>query len=136
MIRKYYFLILVFLICNCSAFNSVDSIFNNANQLYTSGDFPNALIVYESLLDQKIYNKTLYYNIGNCYYKLTMLGYARLYYEKAKLYDSSDSDVSHNLTIVQNRLIDDSLYSDSKYNVYAFSLCLNYLYDPMYQIIK
>tara|TARA_Y100001968_G_C19326460_1_gene702011 strand:+ start:320 stop:964 length:645 start_codon:yes stop_codon:yes gene_type:complete len=69
--------------------------------------FQDALIGYQSILNQDIGNDILYYNIANCYYKLNKLGYARLYYEKVNMCNPSDKDVAHNIQIVKNKLIDD-----------------------------
>ena len=99
-------IILFFSIYNVFSFN-VDSVFRESNQLYTSNMFEDALVGYQSIVDQGVGNDVLYYNIGNCYYKLNKLGYARLYYEKMKLYNPRDKDVVHNLQIVKNKLIDD-----------------------------
>lgn len=90
-----------------NVFGSVDSVFSKSNQLYSSNMFQDALDGYVSIVDKEIPNSVLYYNIANCYYKLNMLGYARLYYEKAMLYNSQDKDVIHNLQILENKLIDE-----------------------------
>jgi len=89
------------------ASNAVDSIFVESNRLYGVNDFEQAIKGYLSITDKNIDNKVLYYNIGNCYYKLSKLGYARLYYEKAKLYNPRDKDISHNIEVVKTKLIDD-----------------------------
>jgi len=105
---KYNILIILFFsIYNVFGFNAVDSVFRESNQLYSSNMFEDALIGYKSIVDQSIGNDILYYNIGNCYYKLNKLGYARLYYEKMRLYNPRDKDVLHNIQIVKSKLIDD-----------------------------
>tara|TARA_B100000427_G_scaffold285355_1_gene258770 strand:+ start:200 stop:958 length:759 start_codon:yes stop_codon:yes gene_type:complete len=138
--------IILFLFVNeLSAVNKLDSVFNNSNELYNSNMFQDALDGYVSLLDQDISNKVLYYNIGNCYYKLDKLGYARVSYEKAKLYDPSDKDILHNLQVVESKLIDEiiaipeffiinivkeinSIFSASQWGyVFLFALYLNVL---------
>tara|TARA_B100000700_G_C14976738_1_gene824263 strand:- start:655 stop:1410 length:756 start_codon:yes stop_codon:yes gene_type:complete len=101
-----FILILLVSINNLFGFNASDSVFEHSNQLYSSNLFEEALNGYMSILDTEA-SQVLYYNIGNCYYKLDMLGYARLYYEKAKLYNPTDKDVVHNIKIIQNRLVDD-----------------------------
>tara|TARA_B100000902_G_C27246641_1_gene882982 strand:- start:184 stop:897 length:714 start_codon:yes stop_codon:yes gene_type:complete len=87
--------------------NDLDSLFNHSNNLYSANNFEEAIDGYLSILDQNISNGVLYYNIGNCYYKLNDLGYARLYYEKSKLYNPTDKDVLHNIELVKAQLIDD-----------------------------
>ena len=99
--------ILFFIIYHSFGLNAIDSIFHKSNELYGSGMFQDALIGYQSILDQDIGNDILYYNIANCYYKLNKLGYARLYYEKVNMCNPSDKDVAHNIQIVKNKLIDD-----------------------------
>tara|TARA_B100002052_G_C15830407_1_gene575054 strand:+ start:606 stop:1361 length:756 start_codon:yes stop_codon:yes gene_type:complete len=88
---------------------NIDSLFLEANTLYQKGDYNQAIKSYESLLEQDIDNSILYYNMANAYYNLDQLGHARLYYEKAKLYDFNDSDVNYNLNTLEQRLIDDVL---------------------------
>ena len=88
---------------------NIDSLFVKANSLYQSGDYNEAILAYESLIDKDIDNSILCYNMANAYYQLNQLGYARLYYERAKIYDFNDSDVNYNLNTLEQRLIDDVL---------------------------
>ena len=99
--------ILLLSLTNLFSFNDVDSIFNQSNNLYNSNSFEQAIDGYKSVLNKDINNGILYYNIGNCYYRLNNLGYARLFYEKAKLYNPTDRDVLHNIELVKTQLIDD-----------------------------
>lgn len=106
MIYKY-FLIIVLFSCNLFSTESVDSLFQESNKLYQLGDYEKALNVYLSLVNDVSPNSNLDYNIGNCYFKLNNLGYARFYFERAKIHNPHDSDILHNLQIVESRLIDD-----------------------------
>ena len=99
--------ILLLSLTNLFSFNDVDSVFNQSNSLYNSNSFEQAIDGYKSILNKDINNGILYYNIGNCYYRLNDLGYARLFYEKAKLYNPTDRDVLHNIELVKAQLIDD-----------------------------
>ena len=139
-------IVILFLFANkVSAVSQLDSVFNKSNELYSSNMFQDALDGYMSLLGQDISSKVLHYNIGNCYYKLDKLGYARLSYEKAKLYDSTDKDILHNLQVIEGNLIDEiiavpeffiisivkdinSIFSASQWGyVFLFALYLNVL---------
>ena len=102
-----YLILLLLFNLNLSASELTDSIFYGSNKLYESGSFEEAINGYLSILNQDIDHQVLYYNIGNSYYKLDKLGYARLYYEKAKLYDLHDKDINHNIEILERQLIDD-----------------------------
>ncbi len=105
--RKYIFKLLILSIYILTAGENIDSLFIDANNLYQSGDYDQAIKSYESLMDKDIDNSILYYNIANAYYKLDQLGYARLYYERAKLYDFNDPDVNYNLNTLEKKLVDD-----------------------------
>ena len=109
--------------------NNVDSVFNHSNELYSTNMFQDALDGYVSILDQDISNEVLYYNIGNCYYKLDRLGYARLSYEKAKLYDSTDKDVIHNLEIVEGKLIDE-IIAVPEFFIISIIKVVNSIFSP------
>ena len=75
--------------------------------MYKSNKFEQAISGYLSIIDQDINNQVLYYNIANAYFKINELGYARLYYEKAKLYNPNNKDINHNIKVLKNKLIDD-----------------------------
>ncbi len=82
------------------------STFNEANTLYTSGKYREALALY-ALLDSLGYQSgELYFNLGNTYYKLGQIGKAILYYEKAKRFIESDEDLKVNLELAQARTKD------------------------------
>ena len=103
--KKY---LLLFLFTFQFAFSiNVDSVFVSANNFYEKSDFQNAINEYKKIIDSEISSSVLYYNIGNSYFKLNELGYARLYYEKAKLLDPNDVDLIYNLEILETRLVDD-----------------------------
>jgi len=88
-----------------------DSVFQESNKLYLASDFENAINGYLSILDQDISNQILYYNIGNAYYRLDKLGYARLYYEKAKNSIASNNsmleDIYYNISFLETQLVDE-----------------------------
>ena len=105
--RKVALILLFFHFSSLFAINSVDSVFQKSNNLYKSNKFEEAIAGYLSIVNQEINNQVLYYNIGNAYFKINDLGYARLYYEKAKLYSPHNKDINHNIHILKNKLIDD-----------------------------
>ena len=101
------FLILFILSCNASAFGYTDSTFYDSNQLFKEARYSEAIDSYKSILGQKISHATLYYNIGNCYYRMDSLAQAILFYEKAYLHAPNDNDIKYNITIANQKLIDD-----------------------------
>ena len=85
---------------------SIDSIFVSANNLYQQGEYQKALNGYTTLLSNGIEHSALYYNIGNCYYKLGEIGKAILFYKRAKKLDPWDKDIEFNLNFARSNRID------------------------------
>ena len=81
-------------------------IFEQASLSYEQKDYAQALIHYNKIQDLGLYSSDLYYNIGNCYYKLKQNAEAVLYYEKALKLKPSDEDALFNLKLVQLQLVD------------------------------
>lgn len=77
----------------------------SAGQAYDQKDFARARDLYQSLLDQGIVDGHLFYNLGNCYFRLGDIGRAILYYRRAQIYIPRDADLAANLgNAIQNRL--------------------------------
>ncbi len=103
------FSLLATLISRISLFaQGVDAIssFNEANSLYTSGKYREALTLYASLDSLGYQSGELYFNLGNTYYKLGQIGKAILYYEKAKRFMENDEDLKVNLELALARTKD------------------------------
>lgn len=71
--------------------------FYKGNSSYEKRDYAGALEEYLKVLNSGINSGNLYYNIGNTYFKMGKVGYAILYYEKAKRLIPQDSDLRSNL---------------------------------------
>lgn len=80
--------------------------FYKANTLYEAGKYKEAIDEYEKLLERGFESGNLYYNLGNCYFKLSNLGRAILSYERAKRLIPRDADLEFNynyaLSLVKN----------------------------------
>lgn len=93
-----------FILCAAGAFASQDSplaLFNQANGLYSKGQFNKAADIYESILAQSGVNAALYYNLGNSYYRTQRTGRAVLMYERAARLKPRDSDIRFNLNFMR-----------------------------------
>lgn len=77
---------------------NTDSLFSAANRAYDNKDFAAALDGYQKLEKGDCVSAPLYYNIGNCYFRQGKLGYAILYYLRAKRLSPRDDDINSNLT--------------------------------------
>lgn len=102
---KLYILFILF-VSITFAKSSVDNLMKKANDLYVQGQFEEAIKIYNSLIEEGYEGTSLYYNLGNSYYRTGKIGYAILYYEKALKLSPDDEDVKHNLQLAQLNIKD------------------------------
>lgn len=81
--------------------SSVEELMTRANDFYVKGQFEEAIKTYETLIQQNYEGTSLFYNLGNAYFRTGKIGYAILYYEKALKLSPDDEDVQHNLQLAQ-----------------------------------
>jgi len=87
--------------------NNIDTTtFVYANVMYEKGQYATSIDIYNRLLEQEGPSATLYYNIGNCYYKTGQLGEAVLNYERALFLDPGNDDATYNLSLANARIRD------------------------------
>jgi tetratricopeptide (TPR) repeat protein len=67
-----------------------------AERHYREGNFEQAADIYQSILRQGLASGELYYNLGNCYYKLGLNGLAVLNYERAARFLGDDPSLQTN----------------------------------------
>ncbi len=82
-------------------------VFNEANTAYAAANYSLAIEKYEAILNEKVFSKELYYNLGNAYYRLNKTGKAVLNYERALRIAPTDSDIKNNLSIAKTRIVED-----------------------------
>ncbi len=80
--------------------------FGIANQAYLEKDYAKAAEIYHNIIKDGSKDAFVYYNLGNCYYRMNKYGLAILYYEKAKLIEPNDESIKKNLIIANNKIID------------------------------
>lgn len=73
----------------------------SAEQLYRQGKFSQALSTYEQILKNYPKDPFVYYNIGNCYFKMGSKGLALANYYRAFKYAPRDADIRHNLALTR-----------------------------------
>jgi len=83
-----------------------NDLFQQANAAYAKGDFQAAAGLYESLLKANGESATVYYNLGNCYYKLNKTAPSILNYERALLLEPGNADIRFNLEIAKLKAVD------------------------------
>ncbi|UCH93833.1 MAG: SH3 domain-containing protein [Candidatus Aminicenantes bacterium] len=83
--------------------------FDRANQLYEEGNYSEALNIYLEI--EKAYRHwKVFYNIGNCYYKLHRPVPAKIYYLRARRLEPFEPSIQKNIEIV-NKLLKDKIPS-------------------------
>ncbi len=75
--------------------------FRSANLLYEAGNYEEAARSYEHLSRLGYQDATLYYNLGNSYYRIDDKGRALLNYLRAKRLAPFDEDIEANLALVR-----------------------------------
>lgn len=81
--------------------------FEKGNKSYQKGNYKEAIVHYERILKDKKQSAELYFNLGNCYYKLNKVAPAIYNFEKALLLNPNDKDIQNNLKFAQKLQIDD-----------------------------
>jgi tetratricopeptide (TPR) repeat protein len=81
-------------------------IFSKGNELYKNGDYLKAIDSYKSIEDEGLESDALYFNLGNCYYKLNKVAPAIYYYEKALKINPENQKVITNLSFAKRMTID------------------------------
>jgi tetratricopeptide (TPR) repeat protein len=99
----FYILIVLF---GTVSFAQNTAVFDQANALYTNGDYTEALKKYTSVLEQEEHSAELYYNIANAHYKLNNVAPSIYYYEKALLLKPNDKEILNNIAFAKNMTID------------------------------
>ena len=81
--------------------------FDKGNNLYQKGKYNEAIVAYESILKTGKQSAELYFNLGNCYYKLNQVAPAIFNFEKALLQNPTDTDIKNNLAFAHKTAIDE-----------------------------
>jgi len=86
--------------------SKADSLVTAGNQHYMDREYGKAIFCYDLVVSLGYKSASLFYNLGNAYYKRNDLPRAILYYEKARLLAPRDEDIRQNLAIANTRIID------------------------------
>ncbi|WP_264519960.1 tetratricopeptide repeat protein [Flavobacterium sp. N1994] len=83
------------------------SAFDQGNQFYQKENYQAAITSFESVLNTGKQSAELYFNLGNCYYKIHKVAPAIYNYEKALLLSPNDNEIKTNLEFARKMAIDD-----------------------------
>lgn len=83
-----------------------DELMQQAGNYYRNGEFDKAIEIYEELISEGYEGVSLYFNLGNSYYRIGKIGYAILNYERALKLSPTDDDVKHNSAFANLSTVD------------------------------
>jgi tetratricopeptide (TPR) repeat protein len=85
---------------------SQDQLAAEANNAYQHSQFQKSIDIYNKVINNGFESASLYYNLGNAYYKLKDYTSAVYYYEKALKLAPGNSDIRFNLMLANNNIPD------------------------------
>ena len=115
MIRKLSVFLLL-LITETAFAASANDLFFKANKQYDTGNYQEAVDLYEKLVLNGVRSGSLYYNLGNTYFRLKKKGKALVNYERAKVLIPNDEDLKANYEFLSSLLNIKQL--DDTYSIY------------------
>ncbi len=83
---------------------SLESIFQEANNAFWNGEYDNAVDLYNKIEELGVRDAALSYNLGTAYARLGGLGMAARHYERALRLDPDHTDTLHNLSVLREFL--------------------------------
>jgi cytochrome c-type biogenesis protein CcmH/NrfG len=93
-----------------------------ANQLHEAGQYEDATTAYEHLVNQGVAESTLFYNLGNAYFKQGEVGRAILNYDRAARLNPRDADIQANRELARLQVVD-------QFSVGKFWSCITGAFD-------
>lgn len=102
--KKIFLLFMLF--ANTLIAQSVDDIFNSANDFYKNEKFEKAIELYHQIESKGTISVELYYNLGNSYYKINKVGPSIYYFEKTLKLDPTNEDAQNNLIFAKRLALD------------------------------
>ena len=99
-------LMLVIFTSYAEASGEIERMMQQGNDYYQNKQYEKAIDSYNKLVDEGYSGTSLFYNLGNAYYREGKIGYAILYYQKALKLSPGDDDVQHNLAIANLKTVD------------------------------
>ncbi len=89
---------------NAMNISDVQQKFVSASKYYDSGKFEKSVEIYESLIKNGVRNESVFYNLGNAYFKEGKFGKAIVNYKRALFLSPRDTDIKVNLKFAEEKL--------------------------------
>ncbi len=94
------------LLATIASAGELDSLFQKGNEYFQKGEFEEAIKIFDGMTQKGYQGESLYFNLGNAYFRVGKIGLAILNYEKAKKISPSDEDINHNLLFANSKISD------------------------------
>ena len=105
-LKKVLIYILPFIVLLHGYSQDIDSLYAKGNQLYSDGNFEEAVQTWEELTESGYIAAAIYYNLGNAYFKSNKIAPAILNYERAKILAPHNKDINYNLELARTYVVD------------------------------
>jgi tetratricopeptide (TPR) repeat protein len=126
--------IFALLLTTCYA-GQEESLFQQGVQAFQNGNYADAIAHFENAAKQGQVSASLYYNLGNAYYKTDEIGRAMLNYERARRLAPNDADIDFNLQVAQLRVVDKIAFPETDYLSKVFRSFKNMLTLPQWTLV-
>ena len=84
----------------------IRSLNEKGSQLYSDANYEDAIQTWEEIIESGYEAATIYYNLGNAYFKSNKIAPAILNYERAKMLAPQNKDINYNLELARTYVID------------------------------
>ena len=78
-----------------------NKLFLDANEMYINENYNRSIEIYESIIKNDSTNSSVFYNLGNSYFRIKKIGQAIWAYKHANMLRPRDKDILHNLQIAE-----------------------------------
>lgn len=99
-----YLSILLFSMKAMAGENDMAKQWKKANEFYQQKQYDSAIFYYQILLQQQASNATIYYNLGNAYYRKNQVSDAVLQYERALFFKPQYTEAQENNLLAKSRI--------------------------------
>ena len=85
---------------------TLNSLLKKGNDQYAKGQYKEAIVTYQKIVDDGHMSALVYFNLGNAYFKDNDVSSALLYYEKAHKLSPGDEDINFNIQFANQKTTD------------------------------
>ena len=101
---KFFLLLLIFQLPLFAG--NLDDLYKSGNDAYAAEDYQKAIQEYQKIIAQGYQSSELYFNLGNCYFRINNIGKTILNYERAYKLNPHDNDIRYNLELARLKVVD------------------------------